>query len=219
MLRNYLIYSYLLLITKLKIVYQNIKLTITNTESVKIVKNEEESVNNVRCRYYLIYLIDLVRRHANTLKNFVDINADKIQIIKNYNGVQKTIIIDSKKMNSKLTLSDALKYSSKISDIDQHDKAFVRFMIHTPNNSKCLKEYMLKYTDKSGEHHHTLDNIILFNKELCNSNNSDADDRFTTENCSNHIIEVVVFKNGKMNSHKFPFNKVRHEHINYFYDL
>ena len=215
------IISYLLIITKMKIAWQTLKLLLTNTEEVKILKHNSKEPVNVIIRYYVIYILNIICKKLIDLRNCIDIKSDKIQITKNYNGHLKTIIIDSKKMDhSVLSIKDIIEYMDKLESLNSRNSCadvsapitninskcvFIRFeLFDKEKNSKCLKDYVLKYNDVKSEHHHTLDNILLFNKE------SPTEEDW---------IEITLYKNRKIQIYKFPYEEVRNAHINYFYDL
>jgi hypothetical protein len=206
---DYINYYGLILLTNFKILYNKILRFITDTKEIKSFDKNTETTSNLIWRYYMIRFLDYcVLFFKNTRKN-LDINVDKIQIIKNYKEGKRTIILDSEMSNNKITITNLIKHidnKTKINNksINTNFLVFVKFELHDPPNKPvCLKEYLVKYKDTNQFHHHTLKNIISFNN--VNIVNPDA------------YINISFIKNSKIEHLKIPFHNIHDLHINDFH--
>ena len=106
-----LTYYYLVAVTKLKIWASYFLRFITDTEEVKIFNKNTENTDSILFRYFIIRIIDYIVIFFKYIRNYLDINGDKFQIIKNYEDGNQTIILDSEKFfdNRLVTITDLIK--------------------------------------------------------------------------------------------------------------
>jgi len=201
---------YVYLKTKMNITksYKYIKSYFLDTEDIIIYK-EGIGTEHKLCSYFIVRCINYYVSFLKNIRDYYDIDADKIQIKKKYYDGEKTYILDSNKyFKNKVSIKDVINY------IDNRDKnkyknignyIFIKFELHNPKGSSiCLKEYILKYKDLTEEFHNTIENIALFNNI-----NSDSD------------AEIILsfIKDGQIKSYKIPYKNIHDKHINCFYNL
>lgn len=144
-------------------------------------------------------------------RDLFDIKTKRLQIIKDYQEGERSIILDAHKLEKEyITISDII---NKVDDLDRIDDVntqtskpiFLKFELHLPDTDPiCLKKYIQKYHNQ-GHHHHTLKNILDFN-EL----------DIPVEDAK---LKIIKMEKGKRNILEFSYNDVHHNHISYFFDL
>ena len=81
----------------------------------------------------------------------------------------------------------------------------MKFEIHTSNNEQiCLRKYLIKYRDFEKNHHHTLNNILLFNNIDINVNS---------------LLKINRFSSGEKKEYVLLYDDINHHHITFFYEL
>lgn len=186
--------------------YARVKRCITDTNRVIAVGTDGEQ-KSVLLRYYavrfLIYIINIL----SMIKSRLDIKVDKIQIEKDYESGEKTVIVDSNIHNKEVTLSSTINFLQNDSrDNIMGNVIFLKFEIVDPQNGNiCLKDYIIKYRDHNKVYANTLNNIIVFNKINIVEDDSQ--------------LNIVFFKNGQRKTFIAPYKECYTKHISDFYDL
>lgn len=201
------IYYYLCIKTFIKVFFYNLLKKIIKTRDVKILYNDYYEPQSVLIRYYMINIINRIVRFLNNIKEGIDIKVDKIQVTNITDNGYENIIMDSKKHNSELTISNFINHVDFMENKDyskdnSKDGVFVNFELFIPSQDPiCLKKYISNYINNN---HHTLSNIVIFNDIKV-----DNDSR----------IKIKLFKNGKFVNHELSYNDVSENCIEYFYLL
>lgn len=186
--------------------YSNFIEYIINTKSVEII-DKEGNKKSILSKYLIIYAIHYIISLLKSLRNNLDVNADKIQIVKADNGIEKIIILDSDYVKSD---KNYINIKDIINHIDETGLAenvipcvFLQFELVDQDNPICLKSYMLKYNDHTEDHHHTLENVLTFND---------------IEPSDDAIVNIKKFSNG-IKALKLSYNDCKNKHLSYFQKL
>lgn len=204
--KNNILYFILIIKAKINLFFQSFLRIFLNTKKIEGISSDKKK--NLYPRYLIVKLINNIIIGLKFIRNYFDVRADKIQIVKNYSNGDKTMILDSKYYwKNYVSIKDIINY------IDKNDKKndkmlpciIMKFELHNPDLSPiCLKEHIIKYKDYTSEYHHTLHNIIMFNG--INIDEKKAE------------LKIVTFNKGKLITKKIPYYEIYNNHINYFYD-
>jgi len=204
--------------------YMNRTTNIFDIQSITYYDNNDNKIKNGMYLYYLIkninYFIEQHRYLSNRLielRNKVDIQTNKIQLIKNINNDTdihygcKTIILTPNKINNNnqsMSINDIVTYvenNTITKDSNMPKYIYMKFDLIYPNNkSICIRDFIVKYKDVNEEFDHTLKNILIFN-------NIDLDDTLD--------VKIQMFNNGKMINKVLHLSDVCDKHINWFNQL
>lgn len=184
---------------------------ISNTSSVIALDKDNKPLNYLLMRYILVKSLDSVVGFFDSIKyvfvfarNYCDIEANKIQICKNFDGNEKTVIIDSNLLESRDTVSlkDAIDFieANGVTQTDNMTKNRVlKFDVHhEEKGSVCMRDYLIKYKDDEEKHHHTLNNIAVFNEIDVHPDSE---------------VRIRYYKDRKLVEKVIPFNDIADDHI------
>jgi hypothetical protein len=193
----YSILYYFLIIKKNVNHYANkIRNKITYTRNVHTL--DDKSKKSILLRYYLVnFLYFLISK--------IDIKIKKMQITKEFETGQKTIILDSKKFyKNNICILDTINFMNNI-DIQKDNKmthCIFQFEMINDDKAICLREYLIKYKDADELFHQTLENILLFNNLS----------HFTNKNTK---IKIRYSKNGFIIKKEHIYDEIKDNHINF----
>jgi hypothetical protein len=200
--RNFMKDKYLAVQKFLYTFFNNLRRNITDTQEVKVVKNN--SVHNTLLRYYLLRVLYYLNCVIKRLKDKLDVKADIIKIVKDTKDGSKTMVLQNE------SLSNIFEYVERKGVQKVPDTTiFLKFEIinnsHHNHQPLCLKDKLMEYRDVNEDHSNILINII----KLSNIKVSD-----------NAVISIVKFDN-KKNKKEYTLNykDVCDKHINYFSKL
>ncbi len=196
-----LLYVYIYTLTQVSIVWEKFIRCIIGTRAVRIITDGK--LRSATAQYYGFAFFDYLVQGLKTLRDYFDVNADKIEIIKMYPDGDQTIIYDTNDNG----LRSMIKYVDENGrrDAELNDRVFLKFEIQSTNGDTiCLKQYLVNYKDPSKTYHHTLENIALFN-EL----NIDID---------NSIVNLSYFQDNEIKMLSFPYEDVKQRHVMDFYE-
>jgi hypothetical protein len=219
-IKDSLIYYYIYLKTNIVQYYNTISRKISDVQDIKITTSQTDSPKSVIYRYYLLRILNWMSFFTsiffNKIRDHIDIEANRIEIIKKYENGDKRIILDSNKdnqdnqdgMNSKIKISDIINYvdahSESVKDDNLGDSIFLKCELCTPEDNICLKEYLLKYRDFEQKYHNTLDNILAFNNIAVPKNTT---------------VKICKYKGSKRLFYEVSYSDIYDNHINYFFEL
>jgi hypothetical protein len=170
---------------------------ITNTTDVKCYDSNNNTTQSQMLRYWLIQGLQYVVDFTTYLQSCIDLPSDKIQIIKNYDCGEKTIILES----TNVKICDVIRHVSS-NDLSQNSLSktlYLKFELKNPD--VCLKKYILKYTDGEKRHDHTLENILVFNDIVPNGDT---------------VVNIEFFKDGGRVKLSEPYDECKTKHISDF---
>jgi hypothetical protein len=199
-MKERLIYLYLYLRTKIKIFINMIMNYMFKIKRVDIkLKNNTTSAI---FRYYLINWINSVISYIEYIRDLVDIKCDKIQITSRSFQGDKITIVDSKKLGHDVSLNEMNNhiqhhYEKQVKLISGH--ILTKLELHYKDDKICLKKYVEMYKEITKKGHHTLENIMHFNKIKFDPNSK---------------IVVEYFDNGKMVITDYKIKDIYDKHIN-----
>ena len=152
--------TYYLLTTKKNITqyYNFIYETITNTHNVHMIHNNKPK--KILLNYYFVYLITKIIKMLQCIRKYFDVNTTKIQMTKVFDGQNQIYIIDSKKYERSISLTDLLEYEDKFIKDSTLYGLILKFDVH---DGPCLKKYILLYKDTKEIFDNTIGNILEFN--------------------------------------------------------
>lgn len=202
-----ILYYYLLVVTKFKNFTNSITRYITDTEEVKIYQRESQVIKDIRYKYYFVKLVDNLIRLLKSIRSSIDIKTDKIQVVKSYPEGSQTIILDSEILEREsVSLTDMIKHISNKGKekSSSNGTMFIKCELHDPPNKPiCLKKFLLKYKDNEKYHHHTLRNIIYFNRLKISHPDS--------------YIKLSYFENKRLVTREIPLKDITDNHISHFW--
>lgn len=156
----------------------------------------------------LILWTDLIKNKVILLRSKIDVDADKVHLIRMSENGNRSIIIDKNysKEKGKIDFSNIKTNMNNVIINDDMIKCFLmEFFLEDSGNDKiCLKSFIIKYKDLDGTYDNTLKNILIFNNIDFNDDN---------------ILHIKIFKNGKGVSHNFKLFDVGDNHVNFFLNL
>jgi hypothetical protein len=198
-------YYLLLLKARVSYILSVIRRYLFTTKEVLISHNN--NLEHHYLRYLLVYYLNRIVLFFKWIRDKIDIEVDKIQITREYNNGDKTIIVDSNvHYKDKVTLKDMINIIDCKGDSkdDRMNKCiFMKFELIGKDKKECMKKYMIKYKDHNRDYSHTLGNILLFN-------DINIDDDNDTK------IKLTIYKQGKMLNKIIPYRDVYDKHISYF---
>lgn len=202
-----LIHYYLLTRGRFIVWYNFLLRYVLDTKSIEAIDGQKPF--SVFPRYAFIRGLQYAINSLVWLRNSFDLHTKKIQIVKNYDEGEKTMIVDADKLERDyITISDVIDHVDHRGKLDNVGRKpiFLKFELHAPNmDPTCLKEFIIRYNDHHGHHHHTLANILNFNK--IDVPMEDAK------------IKIIKLDRGKRNILELSYNDVHDSHISYFFDL
>ncbi|QKF94033.1 hypothetical protein QKU48_gp0575 [Fadolivirus algeromassiliense] len=167
-----LVYYYLTTKQKMTNIYNRLFVYLIGISNFKIIVNDKTT--NI-FHWYLMYnfltkLINFtayIKKGLISLRNKVDIDAEKMHITKVAYEGEKTIIIDKNLSENKnnVKLSDVIDQINNIKpDDNMMPTSILTFELVNPEDQKvCLKGLVVQYKDLECMYHHTLKNILDFN--------------------------------------------------------
>ncbi len=210
-----LIYYIILSKTYLSIWYNRLIRRVFSTRRITMVSKNDVKPANIFGRYLLFKFLTYLITVLKNIRNRLDVQAEKMEIIKDLDDGRQTIIIDSNMVNNDdknyITIKDVVNYIEKKNDISLPNstttKVFLKFELHDNGNQICLKKYLTKYRDIDEYNHHTLNNIIHFNyHEITMPSDSSK-------------LKMSYMSKGKIITQELLYKEVCDEHINYFHKL
>ena len=212
------IYYIILSKTYLSIWYDSLRRRILSTRRITMVDKNDTKPRNIFGRYLLFKFLTYTIATLKNIRNRLDVQAEKMQVIKDSDDGHETIIIDSRMVDNDakeyITIKDVVNYVEKKNKDDilssnlPITKVFIKFELHDINSRPiCLKKYLTKYRDIHENNHHTLDNIIHFN---CHEITMPSD---------NSKVRMSYMSKGKIITQELLYKEVCDEHINYFHKL
>lgn len=201
-MQHKLVYIYLYIRTKLKIVANYILRSLFKVKSIYAVANE--NMTNVILRYYLVHILNFFINTLVYFRNLIDMQCDKIQTTLRTNSKDKTFILDKENTNSEyVTFNDiSQKISGNEEIVDNKNMKYImtKVEIHYDDSTKtCFKKYVEQYKDIDENYHHTIKNIMLFNN---------------VEYCPKSKFVIELFNKGKLEKNTYHIQDVYDEHIN-----
>lgn len=203
-MQDKLLYIYLYLRTQIKLTANFILKRFFKVKSVHAVVNGK--MMNMTVRYYLVNIINFFVNMLTMIRNFIDIECNKIQTTIRTDAKDRTLILDGENTLHAHDTVSLYDVSEKITN-DKNNSTIgsgyimTKIEIHHKNNEKvCFKKYVEKYKDANGDHHHTIKNIMLFNDVEYH-----PESKLVTE----------FFNNGKMEKVTYDVKDVEDEHINF----
>jgi len=168
---------YYMRITKFLINYYcRIRRMITNTKSIMAINENGQHLTKLYPRYLIIRsinnIIKTIEYFMNMLvrcRDMLDISANKIQIIKDYDDGELRIIIDSSQLDgsNSIGIMEAMDRvdAIKLTDNKLMNRTIVlKFEIYVDGcDPICMKDYLIKYKDDYDVGHPTIRNIMIFN--------------------------------------------------------
>lgn len=161
----------------------------------------------VKCVDHMINGLDSIRWLFTILRNSVDVEMQKIQIIKDLDSGLKTIIIDANQMNQPyVTLKNAIDTVNGI--VVQETETMMRQVVlrfdihHNDHGTICMKDYLIKYRDEDKVYHHTLENIAVFNNLELHPESE---------------VRIRFIKNGKIVNATYSYADIDNVHIQHLF--
>lgn len=215
-----ILYYVILSKTHLSIWYNSLIRKVLSTRRITMVNKSDTKPKAIFARYLLFKFLTYIITALKNIRNKLDVQAEKMEVLKDSDDGHETIIIDSRMVGNDIkeyiTIKDVVNYIEKNNSNAEGNlstpvtKVFIKFELHDNNiDSKpiCLKKYLTKYRDLHENNHHTLDNIIHFN---CHEITMPSD---------NSKVKMTYMSKGKIVTQELLYKEVCDEHINYFHKL
>lgn len=171
--------------------------TVIGFQELKI-KSFDTSIFNVAIKYILY---NCLTKYINIIKYFrqyVDIDVDKLHVVKLFPDNKNAIILDTPPLNFK-----CLTHILNTSEIDDKmvNVIVMKFNLINDGESICLKSMISKYKDNKKIYANTIKNILLFNE---------------IQYMDDSRLDIKLMKNKKMVTINVLLSDVENNHINYF---
>lgn len=185
--------------TTLLNMYHNIKCKITNTTTFIIDQKNEIY------RYYLIQILTNIKSLLQQVINLLDVRGELIECSKITNNKNITMIIDARNHNNSMVniIEHLNNLNTEYNPVLNPNILLKCHLINSDNSRTCLKDCILKYNDSDKLFDNTLDNILKLN-----GIKTDSDAK----------LDIIVFKNTKLQPINIEYSKYKDYHLNDFID-
>lgn len=167
-----------------------------SVSEVLVINND--SIEDLTFRFVCIKILKYIQSSIQSMIYSLDYKIEKAHIIKNYPEGQKTIIIEKEE----LTVEELVNISEKVEDKKNCTMGkiiYMKFEIECPQNGIIdVKDYLIKYTDKTEEYAHTLRNILIFNGH---------------EVDSEATVSIKTFNSGKLIHKTLSYDSIKNKHL------
>jgi hypothetical protein len=177
-----------------------------NVEDIVVIEPKRNELKNINLRYYFLTYFDSFIDILKNIRNYFDIELEKIHVVRVNECGKKFIILESEN-NQRINLKSII---NKLKNLDtQNDNIFdtikfLKFDLERGDDSICLKNFLENYKDIGKNHHNTIENILLFNKINYSDDSS---------------INLNIFDKGRLVTKKFNIKDVLKWHIREFYQI
>jgi hypothetical protein len=157
-------------------------------------------------RYLIIKSLQSCINQMTRFRNYLDIKAKKIQLVKDRVEGDKPFILEAK-ADDVVTISNIINHVDTKGELDNdgHGPILMKFELVNPGGeSICLKRIIAKYQDFNNYHNHTLNNIISFNKIV------------VLPDCK---LKIVKMEKGKRVTSEFNYVDIQDSHISNLMNL
>lgn len=166
---------------------------------------------SIYCRYIMLcllinYKFFIISKIYDWCVKYIDIDVDKIQIVKTINYVDRYVIYNNK--SGKMAISNVIKYlsdyESEMQKVTLPKNLIINCVFKNKETEYNLKNLFSKYATESIKNH-TIGDIFLFNR-----NDVPID-------TNNGELVVTKMKNGKIVTDRYDIVSVSGNTINYIY--
>lgn len=150
-------------------------------------------------RFFVYLLITRLIGILSRMKHSIDIDADKIHMIKMNNESHNAVIL-----SNNLTFDDIILNIGIQDGNIMNRRMFIKFMLVNQYDSVCLKSLLSKYKDVNNKYDNTVKNILEFNDIKYDDNSK---------------LHIEYYGNRKLIVHDLDLVNVLNNHINYFINM
>ena len=209
MLKENIIFFYLICKNKLLMPFWKLYYFLYPINKIEFIDNNNQrySYNLIAWKSFIVNLLSCTILKLQSIKEKLDVPVKLAKVSYTDNLVKKKIILDSKQLISYLSVNSYLNIKTVSEQQTFNNYILIKFDLNYDNQTVCLKKYAHRYKDQHNNqpmYPNTLDNIFQFKK----LNIPDS-----------ALIKIVIIKKGVKKVIEMPYQTVKHEIMNFFWNL